>query len=80
MDDEEYVQKRTCLWLKGLEKLDRKNDFEKPGPMYICQGEKSKGNHIGWCEGIRGIKVKDRGVMGSKTFKVIAEAMAEKWG
>jgi hypothetical protein len=52
-DDENYVQKRTCLWLKGLKELERKINLEKPKPKYYCQGEKCKGKAIGWCEGIR---------------------------
>lgn len=50
--------------------------------MYICAGEKSKGKHIGWCEGMRGIKggQKERAKARSKTFPGIAKAMAEQWG
>lgn len=80
-DKENYYQKRTCLWLKGLPQLQRKNDLPKPEPMYICNGEKSKGKHIGWCEGMRGIKggQKERAKARSKTFPGIANAMAEQW-
>jgi hypothetical protein len=75
----EPVQKRTCLWLKGLPKLDySKTIIPKPSPMYICQGEKCKGKAINWVEGIRGVK--DRSKARSKTFRSIAEAMASQWG
>nr|DAF81237.1 MAG TPA: hypothetical protein [Caudoviricetes sp.] len=48
--------------------------------MYICQGEKSKGKKIGWCEGMRGCKSEERAKARSKTFPGIARAMAEQWG
>ena len=38
-DESNYVQKRTCLWLKGLKPLERKTFLDKPAPKYICQGE-----------------------------------------
>lgn len=81
-DKENYHQKKTCLWLKGLPPLQRKNDLPKPEPMYICNGEKSKGKHVGWCEGMRGIKggQNERAKARSKTFPGIAKAMAEQWG
>ena len=50
-DKENYLQKRTCLWLRGVPKLKRTNNLLKPEPMYICQGEKRNGEAIGWCEG-----------------------------
>ena len=81
-DSENYVQKRTCLWLKGLPKLERTSDLPKPKPKYICQGEKCKGKAIGWCEGIRGTTggQAGRAKARSKTFPGIARAMAEQWG
>lgn len=81
-DKENYHEKRTCLWLKGLDPLQRKNDLPVPPPMYICQGEKSKGKRIGWCEGMRNITggQAERAKARSKTFPGIAKAMAEQWG
>ena len=81
-DEENYHLKRTCLWLKNLEPLHRNNDLPKPPPMYICEGEKSKGKAIGWCEGMRNIKggQPERAKARSKTFPGIAKAMAEQWG
>ena len=81
-DSENYVQKRTCLWLKGLPKLERTSDLPKPEPKYICQGEKCKGKAIGWCECIRGTTggQAGRSKARSKTFPGIAKAMAEQWG
>lgn len=81
-DEENYCEKRTCLWLKGLDPLKRTSDLPKPEPMYICQGEKTKGKKIGWCEGMRNIKGGqfERAKARSKTFWGIARAMAEQWG
>lgn len=76
------AKKRTCFWIKGLEKLNYTNVLPEPSPMYICEGEKSKGKKIGWCEGMRGIKggQEERAKARSKTFPGIAKAMAEQWG
>jgi len=74
-------KKRTCLWLKGLPKLLDTNRLPEPEPKYICQGEKSKGKKIGWCEGIKGTTggQAGRSKARSKTFPGIAKAMAEQW-
>lgn len=77
----EPYQKRTCLWLKNLSLLDySKTKIEKPAPLYICQGEKSKGKPINWCEGSRGNNGVPRWKARSKTFQSIADAMAQQWG
>jgi len=80
----ESVQKRTCLWLKGVDKLIPTNMLPVPEPMYICQGEKCKGKKINWCEAMKTGKGKgtqeERAKARSKTFHGIAKAMAEQWG
>lgn len=78
----EPYQKRTCLWLKGLPKLEPTELLEKPKPMYYCKGEKCNGNAINWCEGIRGTKggQSGRARERSKTFEGVALAMAQQWG
>lgn len=80
-DKENYHQKRTCLWVKGLPVLQRTSNLPKPQPMYICEGEKCKGKAIGWCEGMRNITGGQaaRAKARSKTFPGIAKAMAEQW-
>ena len=80
-DEENYHEKRTCLWLKGLQKLNRSDDLPVPPPVYILQGEKGKGKKIGWCEAMRNIKggQDERAKARSKTFPGIAKAMAEQW-
>lgn len=81
-DTENYVQKRTCLWLKGLPLLGRITDLPKPQPKYYCKGKKCYGKAIGWCEGISGTTGghAGRAKARSKTFPGIAKAMAEQWG
>lgn len=80
-DKENYVQKRTCLWLKGLKPLKRTADLPKPEPLYVCNGAKCKGKKISWCEGISGTSggQAGRAKARSKTFLGIAKAMAEQW-
>lgn len=75
-DSENYVTKRTCLWLKGLQNL-KTNDLPKPKlKKYFSKytnGYKSKT----WCEYSH---FDARSVERSKTFPAIAKAMAEQWG
>jgi hypothetical protein len=64
-------RKATCLWLKGLPLLQSTKDVKKEMdalPKHIAQR-------------IHYIRPgKDRAMIRSKTFKGIAEAMAEQWG
>ena len=75
-------KKRTCLWLKGLPKIEATNMLPEPEPKYICQGELSKGKKIGWCEGIKGTTggQEGRAKARSKTFPGIAKALAFQYG
>lgn len=81
-DNDNYHEKRTCLWLKNLTPLKKTIELPPPPPMYVLQGEKGKGKKIGWCEGMRNIKGRqiERAKARSKTFPGIAQAMAEQWG
>lgn len=73
-DTENYVTKRTCLWLKGLPNLIT-NDLPRPVlPKRICKNGTLKS--ICWEESVS----KDRARERSKTFPGIAQAMAEQWG
>ena len=63
------LQKKTCLWIKGLPELKPTNLI----PKEECQSTKIAGNwfnHGG----------KERQKNRSKTFPGIAKAMAEQWG
>lgn len=74
-DKENYVTKRTCLWLKGLNAL-KTNDLEKPDNAKLY-GRWSNGKARCWHE-IQGQK--NKATVRSKTFPGIAKAMAEQWG
>ena len=72
-DTENYVTKRTCLWLKGLQPLAI-NHLTKPDNRSIWgvyTNEKSKC----WED----TSTRDTGER-SKTFPGIARAMAQQWG
>lgn len=73
-DTENYVTKRTCLWLKGLNELKR-NDLPKPDNAKLY-GRHPSGKARCWEEMVKG----DRATVRSKTFPGIAKAMAEQWG
>ena len=60
-------QKRTCLWLKGLPKLQPSSVVEKPQSTKIAGNWFNKGG-------------KDRQKNRAKTFTGIAKAMAGQWG
>lgn len=73
-DTENYVTKRTCLWLKGLPKL-RGNGLKKPDNAKLF-GRHPRGEPRCWIEMQN---MKDRATVRSKTFPAIAKAMAEQW-
>lgn len=60
-------KKKTCLWLKNLPQLKHTNVLEKPQSTKIAGNWFNKGG-------------KDRQKNRAKTFKGIADAMAEQWG
>ena len=69
-DKENYVTKKTCLWLKGLEPLIT-NDLPKPDNAQLY------GKAGCWHE-VQGQK--NKATVRSKTFLGIAKAMAKQWG
>ena len=77
VDSDEYVTKKTGLWLFNLPKLERTNVFKKPTyEKYFSTysgGFKSKD----WCTYM---STTDRASARSKTFVCIARAMADQWG
>ena len=74
-DKENYVTKRTCLWLKGLKPLHG-NGLDKPNNAELFgkhpNGKARCWNEMQW--------QKSRAIVRSKTFPGIARAMAEQWG
>ncbi len=75
-DEENYVTKATCLWLKGLPLL-KGTGLPKPDNLALY-GRNPNGKISCWEE--RQIGGKDRAKNRSKTFSGIARAMAEQWG
>lgn len=74
-DPENYVTKRTCLWLKGLPPLIYDvSHMNKPDNAKIF-GKLASGKNRTWEDSIS----RDAAVR-SKTFSGIARAMAEQWG
>lgn len=70
-DGENYVKKKTCLWLKNLPELRRTNNLLAP----------PKTGKYGWEESCKKLdQDKDRSKQRSKTFTAVAKAMAEQWG
>ena len=74
-DKENYVTKRTCIWLKGLNLL-KTNDLPRPDNAKIW-GKWSNGKARCWNDLVYS---KERAMIRSKTFQGIAKAMAEQWG
>lgn len=74
-DKENYQLKRTCLWLRGLPKLNWRCDLPKPQPIYIDNTPKQKKRYF-----VDTMSGKDKAKKRSKTFFCIAKAMAEQWG
>lgn len=79
-DLQNYQLKRTCLWLKNLPPLLRKNNLPPPQPS----GYTSKGKALYFADvhgKIKGIESDSNSAKArSKTFPGIAQAMAEQWG
>ncbi len=73
-DIENYVTKKTCLWLKGLPLLVG-NELPRPDNKKMF-GKWSSGKSKNWEETRGGNRSRER----SKTFPGIAKAMAEQWG
>lgn len=81
----EPIHKRTCLWLRGLPKLeyqlrdslfDTRTATDEPG--FIHYDKNGRGKR--WCEMQVRVKGEDRWKTRSQTFQSIANAMAEQWG
>ena len=78
-DLQNYQKKRTCLWLKGLNPLQRTSHLPPPEPY----GFTKTGKPINFEEAhgrIKGLNCDMNSAKArSKTFPGIAEAMAEQW-
>lgn len=70
----EPYSKRTCLWLKGLKKLEPTDIVEDYQPFINGGGGRMERANY------KGKKFAHGSKNRSKTFKGIAKAMAEQWG
>lgn len=68
--------KKTCLWIKGLPKLQPTKILSEYKPYVSCGTSKNKGNKdkAGFSRAGGAAKIR------SKTFEGIAAAMAQQWG
>lgn len=66
-------EKRTCLWLKGLPKLEKTNEVAPPPRIKYSSGVTMPAWYAN-------LPPKDRAKERSKTFPGFADAMAEQWG
>lgn len=77
----EKAQKSTCLWLKGLPKLEHTNIVEK-GEFFefVSKKGEKKRMPMWYYKALQEAKTPaQRRTLRSKTFKGIAKAMAEQW-
>jgi len=68
-------EKKTCLWLKGLPKLEPTNIVEPPKRTEFASGRSMPT----WYADAWRLKPKERAKLRSKTFDGIAQAMATQW-
>lgn len=79
-DTENYVTKRTCLWLKGIPPLCQTNMLMRPEPHQTYIAKNGKRKNVDWEMAITAKTQAERAKLRSKTFPGIARAMAEQWG
>lgn len=68
-------EKKTCLWLKGLKKIEPTKIID-PGERVFYKSGKSMPK---WYADLWKLPEKERATIRSKTFPGIAKAMAEQW-
>lgn len=69
-------EKKTCLWLKGLPKLEATNIVTPEERKKFKSGKTMPG----WYADAWKLPKEERSKLRSKTFPGIAEAMADQWG
>ena len=69
-------EKKTCLWLKGLPKLQSTKNVEPPPRTKFESGKSMPA----WYAEAWKLPKDERAKLRSKTFPGIAKAMAEQWG
>tara|TARA_R110000851_G_scaffold325977_1_gene494284 strand:+ start:48 stop:692 length:645 start_codon:yes stop_codon:yes gene_type:complete len=68
-------EKKTCLWIKGLPKLEYTNVVEPPKRTEFASGKTMPA----WYAEAWKLPKEERAKLRSKTFPGIAKAMAEQW-
>lgn len=69
-------EKRTCLWLKGVEPLKATNVFNPPERLKFDSGKTMPK----WYADLWHLPREERSRLRSQTFPGFAKAMAEQWG
>jgi hypothetical protein len=69
-------EKKTCLWLKGLRKLQHTKVVKPPERTKFKSGK----TMATWYVKARSLSPKERSIARSKTFLGVAKAMANQWG
>lgn len=69
-------EKKTCLWLKGLQELKSTNEVVPPKRTEFKSGKTMPA----WYAEAWKLPKEERAKLRSKTFPGIAKAMAEQWG
>lgn len=70
------AEKKTCLWLKGVEPLKPTNEVEPPERVKFESGKTMPK----WYAEAWHLPKEERSRLRSKTFEGFAKAMAEQWG
>ena len=70
------AEKKTCLWLKGVELLKATNEVEPPERVKFDSGKTMPK----WYADLWHLPREERSRLRSQTFPGIAKAMAEQWG
>ena len=75
-DDENYHEKRTCLWLKGVPPLIPTNEVAPPERVKFDSGKSMPK----WYADLWHLPKEERSRLRSQTFPGFAKAMASQWG
>ena len=70
------AEKKTCIWLKGLPKLEPTDVVEPPARKEFASGK----TMAAWYADAWHLSKEERAKVRSKTFPGFAKAMAEQWG
>jgi hypothetical protein len=70
------AEKKTCLWLKGVEPLKATNEVEPPERVKFDSGKTMPK----WYADLWHLPREERSRLRSQTFPGFAKAMAEQWG